>query len=101
MSLFAICDQTEVLARQAAHGAAEAAVQAAYHQYATDLCILTLSQEMADRLNAPLNDVYYCLYNAPANLHLALQSPQGWAAMAGHLAAEFGCEPDHYRPQVH
>lgn len=105
MSLFAISNQPEVVARRAAHEAAAEAVAyaeaATIEQIGTDWSMLALSQEMAARLGVPLDAVFHCLYAAPVNLHEMLATHQGWTVMANYIAREFDCEPWQYKPQVH
>lgn len=108
MSLFAISRhyQPQVLeaisaAVEAARVAADEAAQSAFQQSATDFSILTLSQDVAGQLDAPVDEVFHCLCNAPVNLHGMLAEPEGWVVLANYVARSFGAAPWQYRPQVH
>lgn len=82
--------------------AVEAAMAAADAcNWAQDMSALRLAHDLADVLDAPLNDVWWSLCNVPANMAGLLDSPQGWSALAGVVAFDLGAPATSYAPLVH
>lgn len=109
MSMFAIRTPDDVsyavtAAVEAAQAASEAATAAAKFDpdaWARDMSALSLAQEMADRLDEPLNEVWDSLCHVPDNLLALLESPEGWGVLSSHVSVTLGHGPACILPAVH
>lgn len=60
-----------------------------------------LADEVGPRLGKLADDAWYSLLKIPDNLLSMLDSPQGWSALAGFVAADLGAMHVDYFPTVH
>lgn len=60
-----------------------------------------LAAAVSDDLRMPIGLVWDALCTVPDNMLSLLDSPQGWTALAGYIAAELGCRPPSFMPAVH
>lgn len=56
----------------------------------------SLVSSISEHLNVPAEMVHDRLFHMSANLGSLLDSPQGWAAIGGFVAASLGCMGDDY-----
>lgn len=61
----------------------------------------TLINDVAGLLDMPASLVLDVMCTVPENMLTLLDSPQGWKALAGFVAAELGVSPPDYAPGVH
>ncbi len=69
--------------------------------WARQVAACQLMDDLADSIDQPADLVWEAFCRVPENMLTLLDSPQGWTALAGFVAAELGvCAPD-YLPAVH
>lgn len=62
---------------------------------------LDLSDQLAEVLAVPSGEVFDALCSIPDNMLVLLESPEGWTALAGYIATDFGVPIVTYRPTIH
>jgi hypothetical protein len=60
-----------------------------------------LARDLADRLGVLEGDIFNALCTIPDNMLPLLRSPDGWAALASFIAADFGTALNNYTPSIH
>lgn len=69
--------------------------------WAQDMAALGLARDLADLLDAPLDEVWFSLYNSAAECPPLLHSPEGWAILASLVGRDLGFSLPAYSVQVH
>ena len=100
MSLSRIRDLDAEAAAIADH-AAETAMGAAVEYWARQVSACALVEELVDVLGATDDAVWSALSGVPQNMAALLDSPQGWSALSGFVAATLSIYPPNYMPVVH
>lgn len=62
---------------------------------------LDLSDQLAEVFAVPSGEVFDALCSIPDNMLVLLESPEGWTALAGYIATDFGVPIVTYRPTIH
>lgn len=69
--------------------------------WANDVAALNLSRDLADLLDAPLDEVWFALYNAAVECPALLHSPEGWTVLARGVGKSLGFSLPAYSVRVH
>ncbi|MCT2559232.1 hypothetical protein N0B51_09570 [Tsuneonella sp. YG55] len=62
---------------------------------------LDLSDQLAGVFAVSSGEVFDALCSIPDNMLVLLESPEGWTALAGYVATDFGVPIVTYRPTIH
>lgn len=86
-------------------GAALAAVRPSAEQELWEHARYRAARELASQI-APLlavtqSQVFDALCTVPDNMLSLLETPEGWAALASYIAADFDAEAPRYAPSIH
>ena len=60
-----------------------------------------MARDLAPWLGVTEGDVFEALHTVPDNMLPLLRSPDGWAALASFVAADFGVALNTYTPAIH